>query len=51
MAAKELKLLVKAARTALDKQDYQEAIKQCEVRMTSLYHIYLVYWIGCVLGQ
>ena len=50
MAAKELKLLVKAARTALDKQDYQGAIKHCEVRMMSLHHIYLVYWTGCVLG-
>ena len=31
MANKEVKLLLKAARSALDKQEYEEAIKHCEV--------------------
>ena len=30
-AGKEVKALLKAARSALDKEDYTEAIKQCEV--------------------
>ena len=31
MAAKEVKALLKSARTALDNQKYEEAVKQCEV--------------------
>ena len=36
--SKELKSLLKLARSALDKEDYREAIKQCQVTILTVVH-------------
>ena len=36
--SKELKSLLKSARSALDKEDHREAIKQCQVRILTVVH-------------
>ena len=48
-SSKEVKNLVKAARGALDREEYAEAIKQCEVSNSHICNVSSIVDSGCVL--
>ncbi len=56
MATKEIKSLLKSARTAFDRQEYEEAIKHCEVTCNAINNCVYAFYLylakgGSMVGQ